>query len=115
MKTPKMLPWLARKAGISDALADELWADAIRYATQTTGGVGTPQYWKVAADRLVELIDAERQVRPRIEAERASVRNRGRWPFALIVQMKNAPSGETLPDAVGRLDPVQGPEFATHI
>lgn len=59
MKLPKMLPWLARRAGVSDERAAELWAEAIRHATIKTGWVGTPEYWRVAVDRVVELLDAE--------------------------------------------------------
>lgn len=58
-KTPKMLPWLAKSAGVPIARAEELWADAIRYATVETGWVDTPEYWKVASRRLVELLRAE--------------------------------------------------------
>ena len=59
MKTPKILPWLARKHGVSEARAGELWADAVRYATDKTGWVGTSDYWQAAKNRLVELLQAE--------------------------------------------------------
>ena len=52
-KFPKMLPWLAKSAGVPIERAEELWADAIRYATSETGWVETPEYWKVAVDRLL--------------------------------------------------------------
>lgn len=58
-KTPKMLPWLAKSAGVPIAQAEELWADAIRYATIETGWVQTPEYWKVANKRLLELLEME--------------------------------------------------------
>ncbi len=57
--TPKMLPWLARKAGISEERAEILWAEAIRHATAETGWVGTSEYWRIAVERWIELIDAE--------------------------------------------------------
>lgn len=57
--TPKILPWLARKARVGEARAVELWEDAIRYATAKTGWVGTSEYWRVAVERLVQLLDAE--------------------------------------------------------
>ena len=59
MKTPKILPWLARKHGVSEARATKLWADALRYATDKTGWVGNSDYWKVAMDRLLELLETE--------------------------------------------------------
>lgn len=58
-KRPKMLPWLARKAGISERRADVLWHAAQRYAALNTGETETPAYWKEAMDRLLELIAAE--------------------------------------------------------
>lgn len=63
MNAPMYLPWLARKAGISDEQALELWHEALRHATDTTGWVGGPEYWAAAHDRLLELTDAERQRR----------------------------------------------------
>lgn len=59
MKTPMILPWLARRAGISDQRAEQLWGEALRYATRTTEWVGTPEFWATAMNKLNELIDAE--------------------------------------------------------
>jgi hypothetical protein len=59
MKTPKILPWLARKHGVSEARATKLWASALRYATDKTGWVGTPEYWSVSMERFLELLEAE--------------------------------------------------------
>lgn len=58
-KLPKMLPWLAKSAGLPEARVQELWADAIRHATLKTGWVNTPEYWTAANDKLLELIEAE--------------------------------------------------------
>jgi hypothetical protein len=68
MKTPKILPWLAHKAGIPEARAGELWADALRYATLKTGWVGTSEFWRVAVERVIRLIEleSERQYKPRL-------------------------------------------------
>lgn len=62
MKNLMMLPWLAHRSGISDAHAEELWAEAIRYATMKSEWVGTPEFWKVAVDNLLERIDAVKPV-----------------------------------------------------
>lgn len=58
-KAPKILPWLARKAGISDHRAEILWHAAQRYAALRTGATDTPEYWTVSMDRLLELAAAE--------------------------------------------------------
>ncbi|MEW6165002.1 MAG: hypothetical protein AB1642_08085 [Pseudomonadota bacterium] len=61
MKTtlPKILPWLAHKAGISPRRAEVLWHAAERHAVHATGETGTPACWQAAMDRLLELVAAE--------------------------------------------------------
>ena len=56
---PKILPWLAHKAGISLHRAEMLWHAAQRHATHATGETATPAYWAAAMDRLLELVAAE--------------------------------------------------------
>ena len=85
MKTPKILPWLARKAGISEHHAQELWAEAVVCATVQTGWVGTSEYWKAAVDRVVELIELESQTLRTITIERESVGHPVRWPSPVTV------------------------------
>lgn len=57
-ETPKLLPWLARKAGISDRRARTLWFDAERWAERRAAR-GSSAYYKLAVDRLLELVAAE--------------------------------------------------------
>lgn len=59
MNGPMILPWIAHKAGISEARAEELWRESIRYATNKTGWVGTSDYWEAAEARLRRLIEHE--------------------------------------------------------
>ena len=56
--TPKLLPWLARKAGISEHRAVTLWRDAERWAHRRAV-FGSSAYYKLAVDRLLELVAAE--------------------------------------------------------
>lgn len=56
---PKILPWLAKKAGITERRAEVLWHAAQRHAVLRTGESDTPAYWKATMDRLLELIAAE--------------------------------------------------------
>jgi hypothetical protein len=85
MKAPKMLPWLARKAGISEEHAEQLWAEAVVCATVQTEWVGTSEYWKAAVDRVVELIDLESQALRKITIERESVGHPARRPSSVMV------------------------------
>ncbi|NWG30233.1 MAG: hypothetical protein HXY29_01895 [Rhodocyclaceae bacterium] len=57
---PKILPWLAHKAGISQRRAEILWHAACRHAAHATNETDTPAYWAAAMDRLLELVVAER-------------------------------------------------------
>ncbi|GAB1394582.1 hypothetical protein MASR1M60_27460 [Rhodocyclaceae bacterium] len=56
---PKILPWLAHKAGISLHRAEMLWHAAQRHATHATGETDTPAYCAEAMDHLLELVAAE--------------------------------------------------------
>lgn len=57
-KAPKILPWLAHKAGIDDHRAELLWHAALRHAAHAHVA-GTPGYWQAAMTRLQELIATE--------------------------------------------------------
>lgn len=58
---PKILPWLAHKAGIGEQRAEMLWQAALRHADRVAGRAPTSAYWQVAMDHLHELIAAESQ------------------------------------------------------
>lgn len=57
-KAPKILPWLAHKAGIDDQRALHLWHAALRYAAHTHTP-NTSAYWQAAMAHLQDLIAAE--------------------------------------------------------
>jgi hypothetical protein len=59
MKTPKLLPWYARKAGVSIDRATELWREAVRDATDKTGWVGNTEYWGEAMHGFIDLLERE--------------------------------------------------------
>lgn len=59
MNSPKLLPWYARKAGVSLERAEALWRKAVREATAETGWVGTPEYWGAAEERFRSLLERE--------------------------------------------------------
>jgi hypothetical protein len=63
MNTPKLLPWHARKAGITTERAEALWHQAVLEATAETGWVGTPEYWGATTDHFLRLLDAEKALR----------------------------------------------------
>lgn len=61
MKSPMILHWIAHRAGIPEARAEELWREALCHATDATGWVGTSDYWEAAETRLHELIEREKR------------------------------------------------------
>lgn len=60
MKTPKLLPWYARKAGVTIERATVLWHQAVREATAATGWVGNSEYWGEAMSAFQRLLENER-------------------------------------------------------
>jgi hypothetical protein len=62
MKSPKVLPWIARKTGISDARAEALWRKAASHAAGHTNGAGNADYYRAAMECLHELAAREKAV-----------------------------------------------------
>lgn len=60
MKLPKLLPWYARKAGISTERAEALWRKAVREATAETGWVGNSEFWGATMNHFITLLEKER-------------------------------------------------------
>jgi hypothetical protein len=56
--SPKLLPWLAKKAGIDAARAETLWHSASRYASERAD-TGSSAWSRLAFDHLITLIAAE--------------------------------------------------------
>lgn len=59
MKAPKILPWIAKKAGISEALALKLWRRAAGEAEALTGKTEGSEYWGLAVERFLDLAAEE--------------------------------------------------------
>jgi hypothetical protein len=60
---PKILPWLARKARISDYTVKVIWLEAVRDASADCFEHDSPEFWKSAVDHLLERISVESLVR----------------------------------------------------
>lgn len=60
MKAPKILPWLARRAGISDSRAELLWRAVCVQAAANTGEHDGSRYLGEAQQRLLDLLARER-------------------------------------------------------
>lgn len=60
MKPPMVLPWLARRAGVSTGRAEMLWPAACRQAAQITGERDGSLYWGAAVQIMLRLLQEER-------------------------------------------------------
>ena len=59
MNAPKILPWIARKAGISDELALKLWRRALSEAEYLTGKSDGSAYWGLTVERFLAIVEDE--------------------------------------------------------
>jgi hypothetical protein len=59
MNAPKILPWIARKAGISDELALKLWRRALSEAEYICGKAEGSKYWGLTVERFLSIVEDE--------------------------------------------------------
>lgn len=59
MNAPKILPWIAKKAGISDELALKLWRRAASETEYLTGKSSGSEYWGLAVERFLGIVEDE--------------------------------------------------------
>lgn len=59
MKSPKILPWIAKKAGITDELALKLWRRAVGEAEYLTGKTEGSEFWGLAIERFLFIVEDE--------------------------------------------------------
>jgi hypothetical protein len=62
MTPPKLLPWIARKAGITDELALKLWRRAASDAENELGSAAGSVFWAHAVELFRGLVEAEAAV-----------------------------------------------------
>ncbi len=60
MNAPMILPWLARRAGVSDARAELLWHAACRQVALMTGERDGSRYWGAVQQLLLDMLATER-------------------------------------------------------
>ena len=63
IRTPKILPWLARRAGVPIDRAEALWQDAVRETDRAGIAAESSDYWKATVNRLMAKLAAESQRR----------------------------------------------------
>lgn len=63
LQNPKSLPWLARKAGVSDQTAEALWHQAFALASNYDAQSTEAARMADAMQRLLAMLDVEKQER----------------------------------------------------
>jgi hypothetical protein len=58
MNIPKILPWVARKAGITDDHATKLWKRSVREAATITGAHEGSEFHKLSVERFLDHVEA---------------------------------------------------------
>ena len=59
MKPPKLLPWIARKAGLTEELTLKLWRRAAGEAEERIGNASSSEYYSTAVERWLSLVEDE--------------------------------------------------------
>ncbi len=79
MQAPKILPWVARKAGITEGEALDAWQHALAEAAVHAGARSGATFHRVAVDRFVALAHARATMRA-VRAARPAPSTTRRWP-----------------------------------
>lgn len=67
MKAPKILPWVAKRAGLSEQLALKLWRRATGESSVIHGGAEGSDYHRYAIDRFLALVEDEANAAPQYD------------------------------------------------
>lgn len=59
MRAPKILPWIAKRAGIDDALALKLWRRAAGEAELIIGNHDSSDFHRLSIERFISLVERE--------------------------------------------------------
>jgi len=59
MKAPKILPWIAKRAGVAEAVALKLWRRAAGEAALIVGNHDSSEFFRLSVERFVSLVEEE--------------------------------------------------------
>lgn len=68
MKTPKVLPWLARKAGLTNEYVEVLWNTALRHASLMQPHLAANQRMAVAMQELIARLGREKNLGSKLKS-----------------------------------------------
>ena len=91
---PKILPWIAKKSGISDELAAKLWRRASGETVELLGVADTPELHKRTVEHFLSLVQEEAVVAPGATISPADfawvLRHQSRMTFLSLLAVENA-------------------------
>jgi len=92
LQKPKLLPWLARKAGISEDCAETLWNKAVALARSRKKLVAEGQCMAEAMQQMLVLLEQEKaaQCQPR---PLKTAGNKAATTFAAVFNVRGKPLG----------------------
>ncbi|MBK8524233.1 MAG: hypothetical protein IPL58_08945 [Betaproteobacteria bacterium] len=59
MKAPKLLPWIAKRAGVHEAVALKLWRRATGEAAMIVGNHDSSDFFRLSIERFISLVETE--------------------------------------------------------
>lgn len=59
MKAPKILPWIAKRAGVDEAVALKLWRRAAGEAALIVGNHNSADFFRLSVERFISLVEEE--------------------------------------------------------
>ena len=68
MRAPKILPWIAKRAGVDERLALKLWRRAAGEAELIIGNHDSSQFHHLSVERFISLVEAEAGICPQNSA-----------------------------------------------
>jgi hypothetical protein len=93
LQKPKLLPWLARKAGISDDYAEMLWNKALVLARSKKRQVTEGHYMAEAMQQMLALLEQEKVAQQHEPRPLKIAGNKATATFTALFSRRTGPAG----------------------
>jgi hypothetical protein len=93
LQKPKLLPWLARKAGISDDCAEMLWNKAVALARAKKRRAAEGHCMAEAMQQMLALLEQEKAAQQREQRSLKSAGNKAAATFTALFGGRTGPAG----------------------
>jgi hypothetical protein len=93
LQKPKLLPWLARKAGISDNRAEMLWNKALALAKSKKRQAVEGHYMAEAMQQMLALLEQEKAAQQHEPRPLKIAGNKATATFTVLFGRRTGPAG----------------------